>query len=124
MMDEISVFDQINDLQQCAAQDRHVLSHQEARIQQLETEVHELMETLHVMLNAQKEEKESFKKKLSEIDGLHNKLREVVHSSADATRTVAALEKRMDNVKKDAFAGVATSVIVFSFILILSFFIR
>lgn len=123
-MDEVSVFDQINDLQQYAAQDRDVLAHQEERIQQLETEVHELMETLHVMLNTQKEEKESFKKKLSEIDGLHNKLREVVHSSADATRTVTVLEKRMDNIKKEAFSGMATSVIVFSIILILSFFIR
>ncbi|MBF0583567.1 MAG: hypothetical protein HQL80_04940 [Magnetococcales bacterium] len=123
-MEEVSVFDQINDLQQYAAQDRDVLSHQEGRIQQLEAEVHELMETLQVMLNSQKEEKEVFKKKLSDLDGLQSKLRDVVHTAAEATRTVATLEKRMDNVKKDAFSGVATSVIVFSFILILSFFIR
>ncbi|MEO5353508.1 MAG: hypothetical protein H7835_09910, partial [Magnetococcus sp. XQGC-1] len=123
-MEDASVFEQITEIQQFAAQDHDVLAHQEQRIQQLEAEVHELMETVHMLLNAQNEEKEALKKKLSEFDGLHGRVKEVVHTAAESSRMVTTLEKRMDNVKKDAFSGVAISVIAFSFLVIISLFLR
>lgn len=123
-MDEVSVFEQITGLQQYAAQDRDALVQQEQRIQQLEAEVHELVETVHMLLNTQNEEKEAIRKKFSEFEGLNGRVKEVVHSTSESTRMVTSLEKRMENVKKDAFSGVAISVIVFSFLVILSLFLR
>ena len=123
-MDEVSIFEQMNDLQQYAAQDHEFLAQQEQRIQQLEAEVHELRSALQTLLTAQKEDKETLKKRLPEIEGLHGKVKELVHISAESTRMVTTLEKRMDNVKKDAFSGVVISVIAFSLLVILSLFLR
>ena len=123
-MEDVTVTEQITDLQQYAAQDHDVLAQQEQRIQQLEAEVHELMETVHVLLNTQNEEKEALKKKLSEFEGLNGKVKEVVHTAAESSRMVTTLEKRMDNVKRDAFSGVVISVIAFSLLVIFSLFLR
>ncbi len=123
-MEEVSVIEQVNDLQQYVAQTHDVLAQQEQRIQQLEADVHELMETLHKILDTQKEEKEIVKKKLAEFDGLHSKVKDVVHTATESGRMVTTLEKRMDTVKKDAFSGVFISVIAFSLLVILSIFLR
>ncbi|MEO5362157.1 MAG: hypothetical protein H7838_00830 [Magnetococcus sp. DMHC-8] len=123
-MEEVSVVEQVDDLGQYIAQTHDVLSQQEQRIQQLEADVHELMETLHKVLDSQKEDKELIRKKLAEFDGLQGKVKDVVHTATESGRMVTTLERRMDNVKKDAFSGVVISVIIFSMLVILSLFLR
>ncbi|MEO5340332.1 MAG: hypothetical protein H7837_07430 [Magnetococcus sp. MYC-9] len=123
-MDEESAVDPMNNLQQRVAAGHDVVTQQEHRIQQLEADVHELMETLRTLLESQKADRESFRKKLAEIEGLNGKVKDVVHAAAESGRMVTTLEKRMDTVKKDAFSGVVVSVIAFSFLVILSLFLR
>ncbi|MBF0185395.1 MAG: hypothetical protein HQM06_13575 [Magnetococcales bacterium] len=124
MEEEVSVYEQVDHLQHYVGQTHDVLTQHEQRIQQLENDVHELLETIHKLLDGQKEEKDSMKRKLAEFEGLQGKVKEVVHTATESGRMVNTLEKRMDNVKKDAFSSVVISVIAFSFLVILSLFLR
>ncbi|MBF0162310.1 MAG: hypothetical protein HQL88_08475 [Magnetococcales bacterium] len=113
-----------SELHNYIAQDHSVLSQHELRIQQLEADVHALMESMQTILNTQKTDKETLKKRLAELDGLNSKVKEVVHTAAESGRMVNTLETRMDTVKKEAFSGVVISVIAFSFLTIFSLFLR
>ena len=123
-MDEESDINPENDPENYPAQDHAVLVHQEQRIQQLEADVHALMENRHALLEAQKTDKEGLERRFVEMDGLNTKVREVVHAAAESGRMVSTLETRMDNVKKEAFSGVVVSVIAFSLLMVFSLFLR
>lgn len=100
--------------------DHTVLLHYEQRIQSLENDVQALKQALQEDVDAQDQERVSFREKSEEFDLLRKKVREALHASAASNRMIHTFEKRVDSVKRYATSGMAASVLIFSILLVIT----
>ena len=138
MVDDVSVSEQVLDLNQYAVHDdadsvdsqsamdfnNGAMYSYEQRIQTLEAEVIALKEALQMMPDAQNRQREEFRKKMAELDGFQVRMKEVLHATSESNRAVNNMEKRVDGVKNYATLGVVSSVLVFSVMLIVALVMR
>lgn len=138
MVDDVSVSEQVLDLNQYAVHDdadsvdsqsamdfnNGAMYSYEQRIQTLEAEVIALKEALQMMPDAQNRQREEFRKKMAELDGFQVRMKEVLHATSESNRAVNNMEKRVDGVKNYATLWVVSSVLVFSVMLIVALVMR
>ena len=104
--------------------DRDMAIHYEQRIQFIEEKVQELQNALLAFPDVQEKQKEEFRKRMAEFDGLKSRMKDISHSFTESNRAVHNMEKRVDGVKNYATSGVISSVLVFSILLVISMLMR